>query len=815
MSKTLEPKSHKTPSPNGPELDRRTFLRYVGAGSAAIFTAPSLLQLGCAKDPCGRGAWTAADGTPDWHAPRYPVPLPSDPPSAGGAAQRLAEYEVIDDLVLPEGFRYDVIASWGDTFGPAGEPGRQIRFGYNNDYTGLLPIDGTDDEYWLFVNHEYVSGRTWLAAYEEVFGEPPPELRHQPDPDQPWVYPRGVLTLDGYRLELGDRIVVSHQPSWLEVPEETRTKIRDLAGRILSQVGVSVLRVRRDETGGFHVVEDAPDHRRIHAWGRQNVDVEPSFSGPATYLFDRGPRGTMTNCSGGTTPWGTFLTCEENFYNEVSEDITPAGRPIEGETRNWGVRADRVNGLYVFDHPVPSNIYGNGHVLEDPLDGREYGWVSEVEPTTGALVKHTALGRFRHENVALRCEEGKHLAAYMGDDRRGGHVWKFVSEGVVEDPTSPETGKLLERGTLYAARFDEDFTGEWIPIEPDTPLRRPEPEHCPSGHVQVPSRFVGGLVAVGDTDRDYPSLEVDDWVGIIERYTEKPFDQCTLGDLVRPEEGATPEEIAERQRGILLMDAFGMANACGGTPTARPEDLEVHPIDATVYIAFTDATFSSTGSPDMRIFPDSTLDNSRQYGAIYRLIEGGEESADSDPAAKTFTWGKFVASGEVAEQGGGFACADNMAFDHGCNLWMMTDISTSVLNFPTSRRLNDGSYPGGRTFAGVFGNNALFMIPTEGPNAGVPQLFALAPMDAELCGPSFTDDDETLILSVQHPGENDGVRTSEDPSEVDTYVIHDRDDQPFDQKRTVPKGSNWPSGELDRPPRPSVVALRRAQNSKA
>ena len=103
----------------------------------------------------------------------------------------------------------------------------------------------------------------------------------------------------------------------------------------------------------------------------------------------------------------------------------------------------------------------------------------------------------------------------------------------------------------------------------------------------------------------------------------------------------------------------------------------------------------------------------------------------------------------------------------------------------------------------------MFMIPTRGAGTALPRLFALAPMESELCGPTFSDDGRALILSVQHPGENEGVRTSEDPSEVGTYVVHDRDNQPFEQRRTVPKGSNWPSGELDRFPRPAVVAIRK------
>ncbi len=450
------------------------------------------------------------------------------------------------------------------------------------------------------------------------------------------------------------------------------------------------------------------------------------------------------------------------------------------------------------------SLVGMGYAASQPLDGRHYQWVVEIDPRTGGLRKHTSLGRFRHENVTLRAESGKRLAAYMGDDRRGGHVWKFVSEGLVSDPTDPATSTLLEQGTLYVARFEEGFSGRWIPLVPETPLRRPEPEHCPTGHVNVPSRFVGGYVAVGDTERDAPSLEVGQWQEIVERFAGKPFADCTLGDLVRPEATGDETQDRERRQGVLLMDAFAMANACGGTPTARPEDLEVHPVDHSVYIAFTDATDASEGSPDERIFPDARRTNSRQYGAIYRVAEDGD-----DPAAETFTWGRFISSGEVAEKGGGFANADNLVFDPDGNLWLVTDITTTALNVPTRRDRVDGTAAGGKQFPGVFGNNAMFMIPTRGPNAGVPQLFAIGPVECEMTGPTFTDDGRTLLLSIQHPGELRGTRTAERPSLEEDYIVHDRDDQPFSQRRIVPLGSNFPSGELGRAPRPCVVCVTR------
>ncbi|MEO1368066.1 MAG: alkaline phosphatase PhoX, partial [Acidobacteriota bacterium] len=585
----------------------------------------ALTQLGCA--PAHRGGWVRATGEPLWTPPAYPVPLPSDRDDRAQDKVRLATYEVLDDLTLPDGFRYDVIARFGDRFGN-GE--HEILFGYNNDYTGLLPIEGGADEYWLFVNHEYVSYRPFFEAWGDVFDDEPPsfELREDVENDPPLSF-RGVLHSGDWSAPLGYRINLADDDEMAAVPEAVKADIQRVSKRMLDQVGISVLRVKRLADGRFEVVSDAPDHRRISAMGLHNIDAEAEsrcrFTGPAAQHFAKPPSGTMSNCSGGTTPWGTFLTCEENFYSAVEEDITPEGQPIAGLAKYFGAETDPNEfGRYVFDSPVPPSIVGIGHVFG--LDGREYGWVTEVEPETGTFTKHTALGRFRHENVALRCEAGKPLAAYMGDDRRGGHVWKFVSDDVVEDPKSPDTRRLFEKGTLYVARFTKDGEGddarrggEWIPLTPETPLRAPEPEHCFSEHVQVPARFVGGAVAVGDTERDRPDIEVEYWQEIIESFTGKKFADCTLGDLVKAD-GESDDDVREKKLGVILMDAFLMANACGGTPSARPEDLEVHPKDNTVFIAFTDNTDGGDGSPDLRIFPHSRLDKSLQYGAVYRIV---------------------------------------------------------------------------------------------------------------------------------------------------------------------------------------------------
>ena len=758
------------------KLSRRSFLRYVGAGATATLL-PALPPARAAGAAVDDSAWTLPDGSPNWSPVAYPLPLPGDAADPATDAARLAAFEVRDDLVLPPGFRYDVVAQWGERFGPADRPDQQVSFGFNADYTGLVPVAGKPDEFWLIVNHEYISARPWLQGYAEAHGRRPfPEVALRHDGDRARVVVDGVDT----GALLFDLAQSEPTTTLAHLTEDDRIKatrgLRQMCHAAMSDLGLTILHVRRLPDGRFEVLRDAPDHKRL--------------SGVHT------PTATFSNCSGATTPWGTFLSCEENFQDQVMEFVDPRGKAADDV---W-TRPLAFLGV-TKEHAQPFEFEGLGQGVDPPLSGTDFGWVVHVDPATGIAEKLRTLGRFRHENVALRVEKGRPLAAYMGDDRRGGHVWKFVSEGVVTDPADPKNLDLLRKGTLHVAVFNADFTGRWVPLTPDTPLQLPDPARCASGHLWLPARPVGGHVAVGTKDASARELTVKQWLAAIGNYTGKPFERCTLGDLVR----------GDAQR-ALLTDAYVMANAAGGTPTARPEDIEVHPLDASVYVAFTDSTGSGDGSPDTAIFPDSRGENSRQYGAIYRIVEDGPAAVDGrpgDPAAATFTWGKFVSSGEASDGGGGFACADNLVFDPRGNLWMVCDITTPAHNTPVDRR--GATSPGGKGFVGVFGNNALFMIPTAGPHAGVPFCFATGPMECELTGPTFTDDGRTLVLAVQHPGETHGARTPADHASpaVHEYQIATRGGAVFTQRRVVPRGSNFPANSAGAAPRPCVVCITR------
>ena len=693
------------------------------------------------------------------------MPSWGDGGSAADDAQRFASYALPDELVVPQGFRCRVLASWGDALGP------DAHFGFNADFTALVPIAGKPDEFWLVVNHEFISFRPWSQGYTTATGKALPSLRLALDPapgSKPQLEVAGKLLLSG-SIDLADPGAEATHG------EESVRALREICRAALGDLGVSVVHVRRRADGGFERVSGSTLDKRI------------SGAHPSTP--------TLGNCSGGVTPWGTVLTCEENYQDQVRDEVDARGRLIESAPPPFGVAG--------FSRQIaqPEELRQIGSGLERPLDGRDFGWVCEVDPARGTLRKLRRLGRFRHENASVRCLAGEPLVVYLGDDRRGGHVWKFVSRAAVREPSDPDNSTLFDDGVLSVARFAEDGTGEWIPLEPATPLVRPAPELTTSGHLWLPDRRVpsagaipiGGRVVVRSLDSKATGLTVDEWVASLELACGRPFAELTLGDLVWAPEGVelAGADLERWRRDVILLEAYAMANAVGATPSARPEDVDLHPLDGSLYIAFTESSSGGEGSPDERLFPRELERTSRRWGSIFRLVES---AATGSHGAGAFTWSRFVSSGELCEEGGAFACADNLVFDPSGNLWITCDLSGDT----------------------VFGNSALFMVPTRGPSAGRPVCFAIGPAECELTGPTFAPDGRALILSVQHPGAQHGTRAVPGgalPASLEREItVSTRSGERFTQRRTVPLGSNYPSGRPGDPPRPCVVVITRTSS---
>jgi hypothetical protein len=367
-------------------------------------------------------------------------------------------------------------------------------------------------------------------------------------------------------------------------------------------------------------------------------------------------------------------------------------------------------------------------------------------------------------------------------------LYKFISAEAIKDPKDPGNSGLFSQGMLYGAKFNADKTGQWIPLNPDTPI---DPV--------LPSEVVGkdgeGMVPLPNPDRatgGFIPFTSDAEVAI---YKEK---FKTLGDLYQGTE-------TEKQ-GAILIDAHFAANAAGITCTARPEDTEIT-ADGTLFVAFTSESPGGDGGPNKHMAQnpqDPTIP--LEYGWILSLKE-------DKPDEMNFTWSAISLGGEPHLDGMGFSNPDNLAIDTKGNLWMVTDMSTSSQNQPVPQgRTKDGKPLSLDELRGVFGNNTAWCIPLTGANAGNAYPFATAPMETEICGLEFSPDEKTLFLAIQHPGEFNGIRQNW-ASETREFALKTTDgSQEFMQKREVPMGSNWPNTEAGKAPRPSIVAVRRNDN---
>ena len=654
-----------------------------------------------------------------------------------------SQYVLQDDIVLPEGFTYDVIAAWGDPVGDS-------RFGYNNDYLSFVPT-GADEGY-LTVNFEYISADTWNQTYPAVIGKSLPVEE--------------VLAA----LTMADDEINA-----FELPEGNplKAQIANISKEALIDQGLGVIFVQRQADGQWVRVPGVSDRRITGISGLEDGRYL-SATGPAVAVFNKtevngytdglGDQiiGTFGNCAGGTTPWGTVLSAEENIQSQVPEAIYSDGSSFPPSAKGFDDDFD-----------------GQGNVLG--LSGNKYGWIVEVDPSDpdDYGTKHTWLGRYRHEAVGVRVEAGKPLAFYSGCDRRGGHVYKFISADTVSDPSDKANSQLLADGMLYAAKFNADGTGEWIPLTTSTPVDPVLPSNVVGSLVTLPQRPEGGFV---DVEEDAVAAAFK-------------AEFSTLGDLY---EGSDLEK-----QGAILIDAHFAANAAGATATARPEDTDVTQ-DGTLFIAFTSGTAGGDGGPDKAVFVGPNGEEEYEAGWIMKLVE-----TDGEPGALTFTWEMFATGGEPTDGGMGFANPDNLEFDPQGNLWMVTDMSTSTHNNAVPQRQGEaGEALSDKDLLGLYGNNSLWQIVTQGSQAGEAKMFAYGPMECELTGPFFTPDGTTLFIAAQHPGERNGIRQAM-AAELREFALKTTAGELFTQIREVPLGSNWPEKGVNSPPKPAVVAIRR------
>ncbi|MEO0521410.1 MAG: PhoX family phosphatase [Pseudomonadota bacterium] len=236
--------------------------------------------------------------------------------------------------------------------------------------------------------------------------------------------------------------------------------------RLQNFQGVSVMEVA-EGADGWSVVVDSPYNRRIHhrtpmvidgpAAGHDLLKTQDDPTGTASL-------GTFNNCGSGRTPWGTYLTCEENFngYFGTTEELSLDETLANGYER-YGVSTEVDPGRYNYHGFDP-----RFDLSKNPNEAHRAGYIVEIDPwnSDSTPVKHTALGRFKHENAATALAPDGRVVVYMGDDERGEFMYKWVSRDVYVP--GGDTSTLLSEGQLFAAKFNDDMTGTWLALTPET-----------------------------------------------------------------------------------------------------------------------------------------------------------------------------------------------------------------------------------------------------------------------------------------------------------------------------------------------------------
>ena len=386
-------------------LSRRAALRGLFVSSAAVVGGSMVSHFAMMQDAAAATAMVS--------------------PGVAGGKSTLGFTEIdktiTDNHRVAPGYTAQVLIRWGDKVEPRAEAfdplnqsawAQSKQFGYNNDYVGYLPLPAGSDNSehgLLFVNHEYTNTELMFPGLTEKDAQ--------------------------------DKVT--------KAQVETE----------MAAHGNSVVEVKK-ENGKWRVVQNSIYARRISF-----LTTEMLLSGPVaghdrvkTKADRTGTRvlGTLNNCAGGKTPWGTVLTAEENFHQYFSG--TAAGTKeaenhkmygIEGKPAyGWGKHFDRMN------------------VDKEPNEPNRFGWLVEVDPYDPTLMprKRTALGRFKHEAAGCAVNPDGTVTVYSGDDERFQYLYRFVTKGKYHPEDRQANLGLLDDGTLYVARFDADGTLHWLPM---------------------------------------------------------------------------------------------------------------------------------------------------------------------------------------------------------------------------------------------------------------------------------------------------------------------------------------------------------------
>ncbi|MGV9251693.1 PhoX family protein [Streptomyces sp. NPDC003697] len=485
-----------------------------------------------------------------------------------------------DAVTVPDGYGQNVVIRWGEPIlrgAPAFDPEHQTaaaqagQFGYNNDFLALLPLPGERHRRLLVANHEYTDEVLMFRGY---------------DPENP---------------------------------------TRQQAEIAWAAHGLSAVVVEEDRaTGALTAVHRHPLNRRVTATTEFRLTGPAAGSGLLRTSADPSGRrvlGTLNNCSGGTTPWGTTLHGEENFNQYFANGSRATDKRYgigTGATERKWERFDKR-----FD------------IAREPNEVHRFGYVVEFDPYDPASTprKHTALGRFKHEAATVRLTEDGRPVVYSGDDERFDYFYKFVSSKRMRHGSSRAVREhnlsLLDEGTLYVARLTGDS---------------PAAQIDGSGKLPADGEFDGG----------------GEWI---------PLATATAEGAVSHVEGMTAEEV------FVFTRLAG--DRAGATKMDRPEDIQPSPHTGKVYVVLTNNTNRGKAG-----YPAADEANPRVANKHGHILELTEHRGRAD--ATSFAWSLFLVAGDPADPATYFAgfpkehvspisCPDNVAFDPYGNLWISTD----------------------------------------------------------------------------------------------------------------------------------------------
>lgn len=596
-----------------------------------------------------------------------------------------------DIVTVPEGYEANVIYALGDSINPNfGEwddnnipsgPSFQFRSGDCHDgmhYFGLNTSTNRFDESasaqgLLVMNHEYIN--------------------------QTFLHPKGPTKVYGRRPED-------------EVIRETNAH------------GVSIVYIKKDAaTQKVTIDKNSIFNRRITASTEMDFAGAAAGSGLLATRFSptaRKTRGTHNNCGNGYTPWGTYLTTEENFIGYFARSTTDDALRTPEEIialKRYGLKAgsgSRYGWETAIGQVESQDLYDRwnadvkaAQATQDYRNGpNTFGWMVEIDPFDVRLnpVKRTSLGRFAHEDSACRAVAGQPLAFYMGDDSRGEYIYKFVSTAVwdVKDVNRGYAAgdKYMNAGKLYVAKFNNDSSGQWIEL------------------------------AYGKN-------------GLNESNTTYPF----------------------KSQADVVTFARLAADAVGATKMDRPEWCTVNPVNGEVYVTLTNNSNRgkdyATDAANPRNYTDLYNGTKEQKGNVNGHIIRFKET-DDKTTAETFKWDIYLFGAEASmasninlsglTDNNDLSSPDGMWFDPRGVLWIQTDdgaytdVTNCMMLAALPGQIGDGA-------PATTSNGQQTLVGAKVTDSTL-RRFLVGPKQCEITGIAMTPDYKAIFINVQHPGED-------------------------------------------------------------